>query len=316
MIKNFVALLQSFSAAEEPAPHAVRYCDRFLELLIDLEAQLPTRRYVNTLLNDHHLVIFCRRTALLARKEGALFKDLLQNLELYTNFEINDQSGLPLTRLEMNQKHATGLQELQKLAFQHFLPELRQFSLSPLSANETREALVKTFSVLTEDKLRQLCSHLAIRSTGVDGAPYSSDFLLGLIAEKHEKKVSQLDAINNLPLYPTEVPFLPFLPFTFPLTHEIKLSLLLQKNLWDSAVVKTEHFPGDHCLALPKLNIQFLTMHDYLLRNFNLFKLESNYEIRSDLEDVVNRMSPEFTSDANTNFRGALLNSFLFFSFF
>jgi hypothetical protein len=29
------------------------------------------------------------------------------------------------------------------------------------------------------------------------------------------------------------------------------------------------------CLALPKLNLQFLTLHDYLLRNLNLFRLES-----------------------------------------
>ena len=29
------------------------------------------------------------------------------------------------------------------------------------------------------------------------------------------------------------------------------------------------------CLALPKLNMQFLTLHDYLLRNFILFRLES-----------------------------------------
>jgi len=28
-------------------------------------------------------------------------------------------------------------------------------------------------------------------------------------------------------------------------------------------------------LALPKLNLQFLTFHDYLLRNFNLFRLEA-----------------------------------------
>lgn len=31
---------------------------------------------------------------------------------------------------------------------------------------------------------------------------------------------------------------------------------------------------GEGCLALPKLNLQFLTPHDYLLRNFNLFRLE------------------------------------------
>ncbi len=38
-----------------------------------------------------------------------------------------------------------------------------------------------------------------------------------------------------------------------------------------------EDFGGDAVLALPKLNLQFLTMHDYLLRNFQLFQLESTY---------------------------------------
>ena len=37
-------------------------------------------------------------------------------------------------------------------------------------------------------------------------------------------------------------------------------------------------------LALPKLNLQYLTFHDYLLRNFNLFRLESTYEIRQDVQ--------------------------------
>jgi intron-binding protein aquarius len=33
-------------------------------------------------------------------------------------------------------------------------------------------------------------------------------------------------------------------------------------------------------LTLPQFNLQFLTLHDYLLRNFKLFQLESTYEIR------------------------------------
>ena len=47
---------------------------------------------------------------------------------------------------------------------------------------------------------------------------------------------------------------------------------------------------GESCLALPKLNLQFLTAHDYLLRNFSLFRLEATYEIREDLSDVLARM--------------------------
>lgn len=45
--------------------------------------------------------------------------------------------------------------------------------------------------------------------------------------------------------------------------------------IWDENVVPTSYFSGEGCLALPKLNLQFLTLHDYLLRNFNLFRLES-----------------------------------------
>lgn len=63
--------------------------------------------------------------------------------------------------------------------------------------------------------------------------------------------MSQLDALNEMPLYPTD------------------------DIIWDENVVPTEYFSGEGCLALPKLNLQFLTLHDYLLRNFNLFRLES-----------------------------------------
>ena len=59
-------------------------------------------------------------------------------------------------------------------------------------------------------------------------------------------------------------------------------------------------FTNTHCLAIPKLNLQFLTLHDYLLRNFELFRLESNYEIRQDIEDVIRRISPMYNSDVQT----------------
>ena len=46
---------------------------------------------------------------------------------------------------------------------------------------------------------------------------------------------------------------------------------------------------GETCLALPKLNLQFLTITDYLLRNFHLFRLEATYEIREDIADILPR---------------------------
>lgn len=36
---------------------AVSYCERFLELLTDLVAQLPTRRFFNTLMDSSHFLV-------------------------------------------------------------------------------------------------------------------------------------------------------------------------------------------------------------------------------------------------------------------
>ena len=47
----------TLSCVGEVNEDAVSYCERFLELVTDLEAQLPTRRFFNTLLNDSHLVV-------------------------------------------------------------------------------------------------------------------------------------------------------------------------------------------------------------------------------------------------------------------
>lgn len=44
------------------------------------------------------------------------------------------------------------------------------------------------------------------------------------------------------------------------------------------------NYSGEAPLALPKLNLQFLSPSDYLLRNFHLFRLEAAYEVREDIQ--------------------------------
>jgi intron-binding protein aquarius len=48
--------------------------------------------------------------------------------------------------------------------------------------------------------------------------------------------------------------------------------------------IPTAAYSGGRPLALPKLNLQFLSPADYLLRNFHLFRLEAAYEVREDIE--------------------------------
>jgi hypothetical protein len=48
--------------------------------------------------------------------------------------------------------------------------------------------------------------------------------------------------------------------------------------------IPTAAYSGSRPLALPKLNLQFLSPADYLLRNFHLFRLEAAYEVREDVQ--------------------------------
>ncbi len=163
---------------------AVSFCERFLELVTDLEAQLPTRRFFNTLLSDMHFLVCgpyspplapcceslspslppslppspslslsllkvrCYISSLAKREpEGHLFKQLLERLKFYSGFEINDQTGSPLTDHEMTDIHYDKITSLQRAAFKLF-PDLRNFALSNVAGVDTRGALCKHFTAL------------------------------------------------------------------------------------------------------------------------------------------------------------------------
>nr|XP_034177201.1 RNA helicase aquarius [Osmia lignaria]XP_034177203.1 RNA helicase aquarius [Osmia lignaria] len=283
MIK-FMTILETIPKEGSLLSDKVRYCERFLELVIDLEALLPTRRFFNTVMDDCHLVVRCQLSNLLHRPEGGLFGQLLEMLKFYARFEINEESGDPLTDHDMTQLHYTKITSLQKAVFAKF-PDLRSFALANVASVDTREALYKHFVLLTQGKLRSIASYLSLvpseeREKEENWYRYDVEFLQELLISRHERRASQLEELNEMPLYPTE------------------------EIIWNESIVPTEYFSGEGCLALPKLNLQFLTLHDYLLRNFNLFRLESTYEIRQDIEDAVSRLSPWRAEDGGVYFGG------------
>ena len=65
-----------FSLSGQVSADKVQYCERFVELLIDIEAQLPTRRFFNALLDDSHCLVKCQLSDLVKRKEGKLFSEV------------------------------------------------------------------------------------------------------------------------------------------------------------------------------------------------------------------------------------------------
>ena len=88
---------------------ALLYCERFLELTIDLLSQLPTRRFVATLLEDRALLVKCRLCALAQHPAGHLFRQLSDLLQFYINFPINSHTGAAARRRGSASAAALGL---------------------------------------------------------------------------------------------------------------------------------------------------------------------------------------------------------------
>eukprot|EP00966_Prymnesium_polylepis_P256833 5932703-Prymnesium_polylepis.1 len=157
---------------------------------------------------------------------------------------------------------------------------LQDFALSNLSAVDSASALTTHFGRLQPAQVAQIAEALGLLHTAAQGEALGKRFLVQLLVNRYERRTAQHEAIGALPLYPDEI-----MP-------------------WDPAVVPSADFRGDGVLALPKLNLQFLTLTDYLMRNFQLFRLEATYEIKQDIEDAVQRLQPRRQLSGATSFRG------------
>lgn len=207
LMVKFMGILEEIPEEGPIQADTVRYCERFLELVIDLEALLPTRRFFNTVLDDCHLVVRSALAPLVRRPEGQLFLQLLDTLKFYSRFEINDETGDALTDHDMTQIHYKKIIDLQRAAFAKF-PELKLFALTNVAAVDTREKLKSHFDNLDEDSLKQIGRSLYLLPNDNDAGHFKwhrtdVEFLRELLISRHERRVSQLDALNDMPLYPT-----------------------------------------------------------------------------------------------------------------
>uniref|UniRef100_A0AAF5PUK5 Intron-binding protein aquarius n=3 Tax=Wuchereria bancrofti TaxID=6293 RepID=A0AAF5PUK5_WUCBA len=258
----------------------IHFLERCLQLFIDLEALLTTRRFFNAILHASNILVNCTLSSLITAEVGSLFCQLVTMLKFYSRFEIDDVTGEPLTHSQMSEMHYNHVIKLQKAAFKYFRESMSDFYLLNVTAVDTRKALVKQFSSMSESELYKFAEYLHLvppQEFDLDvSSNYEKNYLIEMITSRCERRINQLQQLNEQPLYPTE------------------------KVIWDENLVPYDQYNGEGVLALNKLNIQFLTFHDYLLRNFNLFQMESTYEIRQDIEDAIFRLKP-WAHESNPN---------------
>ncbi|KAF2457974.1 hypothetical protein BDY21DRAFT_379029 [Lineolata rhizophorae] len=260
----------------------VLYCERFVEFLSDLQSQLPTRRYVNTLLQDLNLLTAIKLSPLWDDWDNGLFRDLAYLLTHFTEFAVDDQTGHQLSQMEYHQKHCSKLARLQRIAYKHYKSKLTILALSNYASLDQRTELEGHLEVLTINELENLCSLLGFRTSYPGSSSLALDrrFYVELVVAAHSRRPSFQDRVRKLPILPTE------------------------EILYMPQVLRTDNYNGTHPLAIPKLNLQYLTMGDFLYRSFVLHRLEAFYEIRKHVEEAIKRMQPK----RDTQLQGSITN--------
>ena len=262
---------------------SVIFCEKFLEFLSDLVSQLPTRRYVNTLLHDLNLLAVIRLSPIFNREENGLLRDLFLLLRHFMNFPIDDSTGTQLTQAQFFEKHCEQLARLQRTALKHFKSKLTILALSNYGSIDQRKELESHLHPLTESELAELCTFLGIRTAypAAANVPVGHNLQLEVLISAHERKRSFLDIIRDLSILPTE------------------------ETLYEPTLLRNENYNGSRSLAIPKLNLQYLSVGDFLWRTFILYRCESFFEVRNDIEDVIKRLQPRaIGSAAGTKFEG------------
>lgn len=184
------------------------YAERLTELLIDLQSQLPTRKYTNALIIDLNVLVAVRLSSLFNVPANQLFRDLVFQLEHYVYFAVNGYTSGPLSDAEMHKTHCAELARLQRISIADFKDKLTVLALSNFAAIDTREELLELLSGLTDEELVSLCQKVDLRTSYPEGTKVTVDktFVLEILVQTYQRRESFVEQARNLTIYPTEVP--------------------------------------------------------------------------------------------------------------
>lgn len=237
---------------------------------------------MNTLLQDLHTLPAIRLSPLFNDEANGLLRDLYSLLKHYTYFSIDDHSGIQHTKTEAYEQHCERLATLQRTALKNFKDKLTILALSNYGSIDKREELDGHFQGLSDEEIIKLCELLGLRTSYPTSSKVSADrqFLTEVLLSTFERRKTFQETARDLSILPTEL------------------------SLFEPTLLRNEIYNGSQPLALPKLNLQYLTVGDFLWRSFILHRCESFFEIRKDIEDSLRRLRPKVGRDGNIRFEG------------
>ncbi|KAF3927592.1 hypothetical protein AA313_de0207095 [Arthrobotrys entomopaga] len=262
---DFISVLYS-----EPQGDTCLYAERVIEFFTDLLSQLPTRRYVHGLLEDLQILPCLRLSPLFFLQSNKLLRDLTALLEHFYYFEIDNECNPNPSHVFSSGQHKKNTARLQREVIIVSRNKLTVMGLANCASVAKKEDLEVQLSVLDDEELASLYRRLSFRQNYPQtlSRPINRQFMLCTIVERFSQRPDPISDIRRSSILPTE---------------RSLIGISRHSSSYD----------GNRPLPIPKLNLQYLSTLDFLWRIFTLYRDESFFEIRRDLQDTVRKLRPK-----------------------
>ncbi|RLN59362.1 hypothetical protein BBJ28_00005340 [Nothophytophthora sp. Chile5] len=300
----------------------LRFVALFLALLTDLLSQLPTRRFLLTLLRRRHVRSVLRNSAMVQHAlqwrsvdERQALNQQLALLDACMRFPIDAHTGASLSTREHRERQTRHIQTLQHCAFQsHRNSRLEDLAIAPcahIADTSNFTEMLNTLVAVDRPRLVTLAIAVGVLADQSEAEELADVELVAFFVEEYSTSSSdgaEDTLASSSPVFPTEL----------DLWNKMleRKDVARAKTDTDESMEEEEEesvygvddsrlFP---LLPVRKLGLQFLNLADYLQRNYELFRLEATQDIRGDLEVAVKQLDAvralRSASDNDTIFRG------------
>ena len=251
----------------------ISYIYKSILLLISFLGIINMRKFLIPLLEQKH---FIERFNLFIydNKDNKEIEFLFKRFYYYYFYDniINDE----LLEIKRQNKE---LEKIQKKLYILYPDKMAQLLNVNFIFSDNRKNLIELISHLSKEELYDLLKEENLinypKKYYYDISIKNRDKLLQeIFIFKYIKKTNYLEENISLSLFPNESILIPE-----------KNNLL--PNYYSISDFKSS-------LLIPKLSYTYLSLYDYILKNYLLFKFESTYEISLDIENCLDKMEPNF----------------------
>ncbi|GMF64727.1 unnamed protein product [Phytophthora lilii] len=304
----------------------LRFVALFIALLIDLLSQLPTRRFLLTVLRRRHIRTVIQNSALVqyalqwqSNNERQALNKQLAILDTCICFPIDAHTGASLSPREYREHQSSHIQALQQCAFQSFRnSRVEELAIAPCGHIADAVSFGEMLgSILSADRSRLLSCAIAV---GVLADQAEADItpdadLVDYFKEEYSigGSIENSSLSSNVPVFPTELDIWNEMLDRRNATYKCAATANSDEPMQGEDTTTHHIYSADDSNLFPllpvrKLGLQFLHLADYLQRNYDLLRLEAAQGIRGDLEVAIKQLDAvralRTSSENDTIFRG------------